>query len=59
MTGRLRSRKADPKQVHYAHIRADLWSPLCTDQCGWVAPLARYMEQVTCEDCKSRTEAPE
>lgn len=40
-------------KVHMAVLRDDLWSPACSDERGWVAPLAdRHLAgQITCKVC--------
>lgn len=40
-------------RVHLAVIRDELWSPACTEERGWVAPLAdrSLAGQITCEAC--------
>lgn len=45
---------ADPAFVHFAVVREGLWSSACSEQRGWVAPLANLWTQVTCPACKAK-----
>lgn len=47
---------ADPTLIHFAVIRDGLWSPGCSDQVGWIVPLANLHTQLTCPICKARGE---
>lgn len=40
-------------KVHMATVRDGLWSPACTTEVGWVAPLADpdLAGQITCKVC--------
>jgi hypothetical protein len=53
-TGRVQSpERAAWNKVHMAVLRDELWSPACTDERGWVAPLAdpNLAGQITCKVC--------
>lgn len=47
------SEKAAWNRVHMAVVRRGLWSPACSDEIGWVAPLAdpTLAGQITCKVC--------